>query len=145
MNSLEGLRAVLADDHARVRGGVRALLEEAGIVVVGEGADATDAQLLCRSCQPELLLLDFSMPGPHVSDTVAFVRRHSPTTRILILSAHDDDAFIGEALGAGVDGYLLKEEAPDSLLEALAAVRAGAGWFSPLVRRKFPLAFGGEG
>ncbi len=137
MSPPECRRAVLADDHLRVRFGVRSLLEEAGVKVVGEGDDAMSAQRLCLELQPDLLVLDFSMPGPQVKDTVAFVRQNAPVTRVLILSAHDDDAFISEALHAGVDGYLLKEEAPDHLLEAVTAICGGGVWFSPLVREKF--------
>jgi DNA-binding NarL/FixJ family response regulator len=139
VNTLDGRSAVLADDHDRVRAGVRALLEEMGLAVVGEGKDALDAQRLGEQLKPDLLVLDFSMPGPKVGDTLQHLRLCAPATRVLILTAHDDDAFIREALAARVDGYLLKEEAPESLKDAVEAVLAGEGWFSPLVKRKFML------
>lgn len=139
MSELKGTRVVLADDHDRVRGGVRALLEDSGLEVVAEGKNADEAQRLILSAQPELLLLDFSMPGPSVSETLEFLRAHAPGTRVLILTAHDDDAFVSEALQAGVDGYILKEEAPEHLLEAVRDVLAGQGWFSPLLKQKFAL------
>lgn len=131
------IRVLLADDHPLVRSGIRATLaDEADIDVVGEAANGADVQVLCQELRPDLLLLDLSMPGPSPLETIACVRQLSPETRVLVLTAYDDDAWVRSAIGVGVDGYLLKEEATEALVRAVFSVVRGDTWFSRMVMQK---------
>ena len=131
------IRVLLADDHPLVRSGIRATLaDEADIDVVGEAANGADVQVLCQELRPDLLLLDLSMPGPSPLETIACVRQLSPETRVLVLTAYDDDAWVRSAIGVGVDVYLLKEEATEALVRAVFSVVRGDTWFSRMVMQK---------
>lgn len=138
MTTSDRIRVVLADDHPLVRSGIRAtLLREGHIDVVGEASSGDEVPTLVQNLRPDLLLLDLSMPGPSPLETVACVRQFSPETYILILSAYDDDAYVRSLIGAGVDGYLLKDEATEALIQAVTAVVQGGTWFSRTVMQKF--------
>ena len=131
-------RVLLADDHPLVRSGIRAtLLREDYIDVIGEASRGDETQALALESRPDLLLLDLSMPGPPPLETIACVRQVSPDTRILVLSAYDDDAYVRSLIGVGVDGYLLKDEAAEVLIQAVTAVIQGGTWFSRMVMQKF--------
>lgn len=132
------VRILLADDHPLVRSGVRATLSgEASFEVVGEATNGTEVQLLTQELCPDLLLLDLSMPGPSPLETITCVRQLSPETRVLVLTAYDDDAYVRNIINIGVDGYLLKDEATEALVQAIKAVMQGGTWFSRVVMQKF--------
>jgi DNA-binding NarL/FixJ family response regulator len=132
------IRIVLADDHPVVRAGIRATLDaQPDIEVLAEGDNGRDAQTLSAEHQPDILVLDLSMPGPQATDTIHFLKTHAPNTRVLMLTAHDDDTYIRQVMRAGVAGYLLKEEAPDTIIKAVHAIQQGAAWFSQSVADKF--------
>ncbi len=134
----DAIRVLLADDHPVVRNGIRAALEdETGIEVVGEADDAHAAQRMCRELQPDVLLLDLSMPGPSAVDTIAMVHKECPDTRVMVLTAHDHDDAIRTVMRAGVSGYLLKEEAIDAVTKAVRAVHGGAAWYSRRIAERF--------
>ena len=127
----EPIRVLLADDQPLIRAGLRATLEaEPDLAVVGEAADGDETQQRCRELHADVLVLDLNMPGPQPTRTVSFVQEHCPDTRVLILSAYDDGASVRRLLGAGVDGYVLKDEAPDALVDAVRSVAHGGTWFS---------------
>lgn len=128
------IRIVLADDHAVVRTGLRTLLaEESDIVVVGEAATGDAAQQLCVDLHPDILLLDLSMPGSSALETAAFLHANSPETRIVMLTAYHDGTAVRELVRAGVGGYVLKDDEPEAVAEAIAQVAGGGTWFSPQV------------
>lgn len=134
----EPIRVLLADDHPVVRSGIRAALELDGdIDVIGEAGDGIAAKNLCQELRPDILLLDLNMPGPTVTETIEAVRSVAPDTRIVMLSAHDDDTYIRAVMRAGVAGYLLKDEAVDTVVKAVRAVRQGAAWFSEAIAQRF--------
>lgn len=127
-------RILLADDHAVVRKGLRALLaDEPAVEVVGEATTADEAQVLAADLQPDVMLLDLRMPGPPATETVRFLGAQSPETRVIVLTAHGDEAAVRELVGLGVRGYVLKDDPPDTLVEAIQAVERGGTWFSPQV------------
>lgn len=127
----EPIRVFLADDHPLIRAGIRATLEAVpDVVVVGEAADGEKTQQRCRDLHADVLLLDLNMPGPRPTSTVAFLQEHCPETRVLVLTAYDGDAYVRGLLGAGVAGYVLKDEAPDALVDAVRSVAHGGTWFS---------------
>jgi two-component system, NarL family, response regulator NreC len=117
---------VVADDHAAVRRGVRARLEEHGdLKVVAEATTAAEALEAIRRQRPAVVVLDLHMPGEPTLPFVADMLAASPGTRILILTMQDDPAYAREALRAGVRGYLLKEAVDEELVDAVRAVAAG--------------------
>ena len=118
------LRAVIADDHAPTRAGVRDALAAGGIAVVGEGATADAAVEAARRERPDVCLLDIHMPGGGIA-AAGRITEELPGTRVVMLSVSRDDADVFAALKAGASGYLLKDMDPDRLPAALRGVLAG--------------------
>lgn len=131
------IRVLLADDHPLVRAGLRATLAAApDLALVAEAATADEVQHLCRQHQPDVVLLDLAMPGPPPAVTVARLREDSPALRVIILTAHDEEAYVRALIALGVAGYVLKDEAPEALVQAIHSVAQGGSWFSSAVIRK---------
>lgn len=127
----ETIRILLADDHPLVRSGIRSTIaEEPDLELIAEATDAHEVQRLCELHQPDILLLDLSMPGPSPLETIAFVKESCVKTRVLVLTAYDDDVYVRSVVKAGVAGYLLKDEAVEALVSAIHAVVKGGTWFS---------------
>jgi two-component system, NarL family, response regulator NreC len=120
------IRVLIADDHAVLRAGLRMLLEaQSDMEVAGEASDGSEASRLARELGPDVTLLDLSMPGPPSGDVIRDVLRACPSTRVLILTMHDDPAYLASALSAGAAGYVAKRVADVELLMAIRAVHAG--------------------
>jgi DNA-binding NarL/FixJ family response regulator len=127
----ESIRVLIADDHPLVRSGLcTALQTEPDIVVAGEASDGDEAQRQCAALQPDVLVLDLNMDGPPATATLAAVRERCPRTRVLILTAYDDDVYVRGVVLAGAMGYVLKDEAPEALVQAVRTVAQGGTWFS---------------
>ncbi|HXV44631.1 MAG TPA: response regulator transcription factor [Anaerolineae bacterium] len=126
------IRVILADDHPVTRDGIRNLLQRAsGIEVVGEADNGTEALRLIEELTPDVLLLDMEMPGLKGIDVARQLKAGSSPVRILALSAYDDKQYILELLASGASGYLVKEEAPEAIIEAVRGVAQGQqGWVS---------------
>lgn len=123
------MRVVMADDHARMRTRIRQALEAGGCVVCGEGASADDAIALTLEHAPDVALLDIHMPGNGIAAAREIVRKHPGTAVVMLTaSAEDDDLF--DSLRAGASGYLLKDTAPDVLVDALRGVLEGEATMS---------------
>ena len=138
--SLEGIRVLLADDHATVRMGFRLLLEGAGATVVGEADSGEAAVSAFDRNAPDVLMMDVSMPGIGGLGALERVRAHHPDARVLILSAHADAQIPARALRAGATGYLSKRAHPDELLRALASVARGQRYIDPEIAPALALA-----
>jgi DNA-binding NarL/FixJ family response regulator len=125
-------RVVLADDHPVVRSGIRNLLEKAsGIDVVGEASGGVEALRLAETLNPDVLLLDMEMPDLKGVEVAQKLRAMGSPVRILALSAYDDRQYILELLANGASGYLVKEEVPETIVEAVRGVARGEqGWVS---------------
>lgn len=133
-------RVLLADDHAVVRMGFRLLLEGAGWEVVGE-ADSGEAALAAHAeLQPDVLMMDVSMPGIGGLAALERLRARTPDARVLMLSAHDDAHLPARALRAGARGYLSKRALPQELLRALAAVARGERYIGAEIAQQLALA-----
>lgn len=119
-------RVLLADDHAVLRAGLRMLLSaQPDIEVVGEAADATEAIEKAGALQPDIVLLDLTMPGTPGLEALGQIMEKAPATRVLILTMHDDEAYLRQALQAGASGYVLKKAADTDLISAIRAVQRG--------------------
>ena len=131
------LRVVIADDHGVVREGIRGVLESAdGLEVVGEAADGDEALGLVAKLDPDVVVLDVTMPGQTGLEVAREVRKSGFAARVLILSMHDDPEYVLEAVRAGADGYLLKDASPAELRDAVRAVHEGKECFSPRVTQQ---------
>ena len=120
------IRVLIADDHSVLRAGLRMLLEaQSDIDVVGEAADGFEVPRVTRELRPDVVLMDLSMPGPPSGDVIRTVLKSNPHTRVLILTMHDDAAYLRSALAAGATGYLVKRAADTELMSAIRAVHAG--------------------
>jgi len=131
------IRVVLADDHPVVRHGINSILtHDDSIEVVGEASDGFEAQTICKDQSPDILLLDLSMPGPRLTELITGIKEACKKTKILVLSAHDDDIYVREVIKVGVQGYLLKEEAPDVVTKAVHSIHKGSTWYSQTIVEK---------
>jgi len=131
------IRVLVADDHAIVRTGIRHVLEsEPGFAVVGEASNGAEAIELAQSLQPDVAVLDISMPGASGLQVTQELRRLAPETRVLILSMHDNTEYVLESVRAGAHGYILKDTAATELRGAIHAVRRGESYFSPPIARR---------
>jgi len=135
------LQILLADDHAIVREGLRALLAAAGHRVVGEAADGRAALRLARKHRPDVLVMDIGMPILNGIDCAAAVRRDSPDTRLIALTVHTEDHYVLEALRAGIRGYVIKNQAMVDLITAIDQVVRGSIYLSPGVSQAVLEAF----
>ena len=135
---LQPIRIVLADDHTLVREGIRERLEQLpDIEVVGEAADGQEALRLARHLAPDVLLLDMEMPGLTGPEIAQRLHKAGAPIRVLALSAYDDTDYIAELLASGAAGYLTKEEALSTIVEAVRGVARGEeGWLSRSVAAK---------
>ena len=139
---MSSLRLLLADYHALVRAGMRALLSELnGVEVVAETGDGLEALQLIREKKPDLALLDITMPGLNGLDVAARVTKELPRTKVIIVSMHGDDESVRRALLSGASGYLLKHSDRAELEMALRAVARGDTWLSPAVSKTVMTAF----
>ena len=126
------LNVVLADDHALVRAGVRMLLEAMPeVTVLGEASDGAHAVALVEQLQPNLVLMDIAMPGLNGLEATARISRQWPHIRVLVLSMHQDEQYVRQALKMGASGYLLKDSAPTELALAMRAMARGETYLSP--------------
>ncbi len=126
------IRVLLADDHPVVRTGIRNLLGRSpDIQVVGEASNGTEALQLCDELKPDVILLDMEMPGLKGVEVAQRLRSAESSIRVLALSAYDDKQYILELLESGASGYLTKEEAPETIIDAIRGVSQGEqGWVS---------------
>jgi DNA-binding NarL/FixJ family response regulator len=129
---MTAIRVVLADDHPVTRQGIRNLLDKAvDIEVVGETDDGVEALHLAQELAPDVLLLDMEMPGLKGVEVAQKLRAAGSAVRVLALSAHDDKEYIQGLLASGAAGYLIKEELPQTIVEAVRGVARGEqGWVS---------------
>jgi DNA-binding NarL/FixJ family response regulator len=131
------MRVLLADDHTLVRAGIRALVESLdGVTVVAETGDGREALELVERHRPDVLLLDITLPGLNGLEIAERTSRSSPSTRIVILSVHANEAYVAQALRAGVAAYLLKDAAATELTLALRAVVRGETYLSPSISKQ---------
>ncbi|HEY1376095.1 MAG TPA: response regulator transcription factor [Gemmataceae bacterium] len=126
------ITVLLADDHAVVREGLRAILgAERDVKLVGEAADGQEALRQAERLKPDVLVLDLLLPGLNGFEVTRQMRRRSPRTRVVVLSIHADPAYVAEAVRAGATGYVAKDAQAVELLAAVRAAAAGERYLGP--------------
>ena len=128
-------RLLLADDHALIRQGLRALLEKQGFQIVCEASDGQEALRSVQKTQPDVAIIDISMPILNGVDAARELKKSAPKTKIILLTQHDEDQYVTEALRAGVKGYVLKSQAGADLVHAIKEVCRGSVYLSPNISR----------
>jgi len=131
------VRVLLADDHALVRAGIRALLQGLeGVTVVAETGNGAEVLELARTHRPDVVLLDISMPGLSGLDVSAQLQQALPEVRVVVLSMHANEEYVLQALRSGAVGYMLKDSATAELELALKAVMQGETYLSPPISKQ---------
>jgi len=128
-------RIVLADDHVLVRQGLKSLLEREHFQVMAEASDGQDAVRLAEAHQPDIAILDISMPTLNGIDAARGLSRSAPKTKVILLTQHEEEQYIHEALEAGVKGYVLKSQVANDLIQAIRQVGRGEFYLSPGISR----------
>ncbi len=140
------ITVVLADDHTIVREGMRALLEnESGIQIVAEAENGHEAVRLALDLKPDVVVMDIAMPLLNGMEATRKILAGTTGTRVLILSAHSDDAYVEHVMSMGASGYVLKQSSSGMLAEAIRQVHQGQHYFTPAItrhlrRRRNPLS-----
>jgi DNA-binding NarL/FixJ family response regulator len=130
------MRVLIADDHGIVRSGLRLLLErQPDLEVVAEAADGAEARELALRERPDLAILDVKMPKLTGLQATREIRRQAPEVSVLILSMHDDERYVVEALQAGASGYVVKTQADTDLVAAIRAIERGETFPMPEAER----------
>ena len=133
---MERIRVLLADDHAILRDGIRALLtDHPDIVVIGEAEDGHWAVHLAHELHPNVVLMDIGMPRLNGLEATRQIKHDCPEVAILILTMHDNEEYLRQVLAAGASGYVLKRAAASELVAAIRAVHRGEAALSPAVAR----------
>ncbi len=133
---MENIRVFLADDHPPLRVGLRVLLEQSpDIQVIGESGDGHDALAQIESLRPDVAVIDCQLPGLEGIEVAAEIKRRGVPTRVLALSSFADERYVRGMLEADAIGYLLKEEAPERIVEAVHAAARGEEWFSAKISK----------
>lgn len=130
------IRVLLAEDHTIVRKGIRSLLDaEVTITVVGEAENGREAVELAESLQPDVVIMDHTMPLLNGLEATRQIHERLPAIKVLILTMHTNEEYIFEFLQAGAMGYLVKQSAPTDLIAALNAIVLGQFYLSPAISR----------
>jgi len=135
-------RIVLAEDHRILREGLRAIFGgEPDLALVGEAEDGREAIGLARELQPDLLILDLSMPRMDGLSALGEIKRVAPGTRVLVMTVHRSEEYVFKAIEVGADGYLLKDASASELMIAVRSVLAGDRYLCAAVASQFVTAF----
>lgn len=139
------IRVLVADDHSVVRQGIRHVLEGAEeFTIVAEAENGNEVAELVAQSQPDVVVLDISMPGLSGIEVTAVLRKRFPKCRVLILSMYDNQEYVLEAVRSGAHGYLLKDTAADDLATAIRSIHSGEAFYSPPIAAKLAAAVKGD-
>ena len=127
------IRILLADDHVMVRQGLRVLLEQAGMIVIGEASDGQEALRLAHEHTPDVVVLDIAMPSLNGLETARRLRETLPQTKVVLLTMYTEEPYVLEALQAGAVGYVLKTQAAGDIVQAIRDALQGAIYLSSRV------------
>jgi len=131
-----GLRVLLVDDHDLFRTGLRNLLEEQGVQIVGEAANGKDAVRIVREVVPDVVVMDLNMPGMSGVEATREITSDAPLTRVVVLTISDQDQDVMDAIVAGACGYLVKDSSIQELMRGIRAAAVGESLISPPIASK---------
>jgi DNA-binding NarL/FixJ family response regulator len=131
------LRILIAEDHAILREGLKALLSSSpDLEIIGEAEDGREAVNLARQLQPHLVLMDLTMPNINGTEAIRAIKRHNPAICIIVLTVHKSEEYVRATLDAGANGYVLKDDTHNDLLNAITNARKGNIYLSPGICNK---------
>jgi DNA-binding NarL/FixJ family response regulator len=131
---VDKLQIFLADDHTVVREGLKALINtQLDMRVIGEASDGQSTLQQTRDCQPDIVVMDISMPNMNGIEVTAQLKQECPNLKVLVLSVHEDPNYLRESLAVGAAGYILKHAAADTLIHAIRTVAAGGIYLDPAI------------
>ncbi len=134
---MKRITVLLAEDHTIVREGLRKMLDlEADLQVIGEAQNGRQAVTLAAKLAPDVVLMDIAMPHLNGLEATRQIRKALPATKVLILSAHSDDAYVNNAVDSGAFGFLLKQTSALDVCRAIREVHHGKTFFSPSISRR---------
>ena len=133
---VESLRVLIVDDHDLFRTGLRNLLEEQGVHVVGEAATGADAVRIVRELAPDVVVMDLNMPGMGGAEATRHITSAAPLTRVVMLTISDEDSDVMDAILAGACGYLLKDASIQELISGIESAARGESLISPNIAAK---------
>ena len=136
MAELSDVKVVVVDDHDLLRRGIKTMLESEGIAVVGEASDGTKVLGMVEELLPDVVLIDVVMPNKDGIETTYEIKQDFPNVGVVILSGHDDQQLVFDALKAGASGYLLKTAELDDVVTTIRSVAAGGGSLDPVLADK---------
>jgi two-component system NarL family response regulator len=136
MTNPEPVKVVLVDDHDLLRRGIRTMLESEGVEVVGEAADGTKVLQLVEESLPDVVLIDVVMPNKDGIEATSEIKDRFPHVGVVVLSGHDDQQFIFDALKAGASGYLLKTAELGDVVDTVKSAAKGEGKLDPVIATK---------
>lgn len=139
------IRVVIADDHPLVRAGLRQVLaDEPGIEVVGEAADGDETVAVLRATEPDVVLLDITMPGAPFPGLLRLLRSAFPRVDVLIVTMHGEDQFAVRAMKEGAAGYLTKQQPPQEVINAIKQIASGGRYLTAAVAERAAAALDGN-
>lgn len=131
------IRILLADDHTLLRQGMRRLLDaEEDFEILDEAGDGLEAVHKAEQLRPDLMVFDYAMPGLSGPQAAIRIKQIDPKAKVIILTMHEDEEYVEEALGAGASGYILKDAAANELITAIRSVHRGETYLSPKISKK---------
>lgn len=131
---MDKIKILLADDHPLVRSGLIKLLEPyKEFIIVGEAGDGEEAVAMTKKLEPDVVVIDLSMPKLSGVEATKLIRKNFPSTKVLVLTMHDNEEYVYQILKSGAGGYVLKSSGRDDLAAAIRAVANGERFFSPRV------------
>lgn len=138
MKTQDPISVLLAEDHLIVREGLKMLLQrESDMRIVGEASSGSEAVDMTRALRPDVIVMDIAMPKLNGLEATRQILHDAPTTKVLILSAHSDDAYVQRGMEVGAAGYLIKQTSAQFLTKAIREVHQGKTFYSPAVSRRY--------
>jgi DNA-binding NarL/FixJ family response regulator len=138
---MDKLRIILAEDHITVREGIKMLIDsQTNMEVIGEAGNGEEAIILVQELDPDVIVMDISMPGLNGLKATKKIKRICPEAKILTLTRHKDDSYLQQLIQAGVSGYVLKQSASSELIHAIQHIAKGNNYIDPALTKK---VFGG--
>jgi DNA-binding NarL/FixJ family response regulator len=142
---MKKIRVFLAEDHVTVREGLKLLINlQSDMEVIGEAGDGRSAVRLARQLQPDVVVMDVSLPELNGLKATETLKRQSPDLQVLALTRYSDSGYLRQMLAAGVSGYVLKQSEPAEFLRAIRVLRAGGSYLDPGITRKVVASFAGR-